>query len=274
MRRQFGLLGIAGVLLVAAIGCARNPYVVQGRLEDLKGEYDQLAARNRELEQTMQQLDQNNQELQTQVARALQRARIHEKDAKALRSQLKETATQLAQVRSQKKQLETHVDRELDGPRRPKATITANSSIKKKLPPFNLPGVEIRQDEDVIRVELPADEIFEADDIRIRPEGRKLIDRVTTAIGREYPEQIIGVEGHTDDQSLPQGSKWLSPHHLTVGRAMAVYDQIVNLGTVPIDHLFIVGHGPNHPVVSNGSAAGRARNRRVELVIYPEQIER
>jgi len=36
--------------------------------------------------------------------------------------------------------------------------------------------------------------------------------------------------------------------------------------------LFLVAHGANHPVVSNATAAGRARNRRVELVIYPERI--
>ena len=40
------------------------------------------------------------------------------------------------------------------------------------------------------------------------------------------------------------------------------------------DQLFVVGHGPNHPVVSNASDAGQARNRRIELVIYPETMPR
>jgi outer membrane protein OmpA-like peptidoglycan-associated protein len=35
--------------------------------------------------------------------------------------------------------------------------------------------------------------------------------------------------------------------------------------------LFLVAHGGNHPLVSNATAAGRARNRRVEIVIYPER---
>jgi outer membrane protein OmpA-like peptidoglycan-associated protein len=37
------------------------------------------------------------------------------------------------------------------------------------------------------------------------------------------------------------------------------------------DQLFVVGHGSNHPIVSNGSPEGKQRNRRVELVVYPER---
>jgi outer membrane protein OmpA-like peptidoglycan-associated protein len=36
--------------------------------------------------------------------------------------------------------------------------------------------------------------------------------------------------------------------------------------------LFLVAHGSNHPVVSNATAAGRTRNRRIELVVYAETI--
>jgi outer membrane protein OmpA-like peptidoglycan-associated protein len=36
--------------------------------------------------------------------------------------------------------------------------------------------------------------------------------------------------------------------------------------------LFVVGHGANHPAVSNGTSAGKERNRRVELVVYPDRM--
>jgi outer membrane protein OmpA-like peptidoglycan-associated protein len=55
---------------------------------------------------------------------------------------------------------------------------------------------------------------------------------------------------------------------------MAVYDALVRAAGVPANQLFVVGHGSSHPVVSNGTDAGRARNRRVELVIYPETMPR
>ncbi len=36
--------------------------------------------------------------------------------------------------------------------------------------------------------------------------------------------------------------------------------------------MFIVGHGSDHPVVSNATAAGKEPNDRVELVVYPEKV--
>ena len=38
--------------------------------------------------------------------------------------------------------------------------------------------------------------------------------------------------------------------------------------------LLVVGHGGSHPVVSNATEAGRARNRRIEIVVYPESMRR
>ena len=43
---------------------------------------------------------------------------------------------------------------------------------------------------------------------------------------------------------------------------------------MPARQLFVVGHGGSHPVVSNATDAGRARNRRIEVVIYPETMRR
>jgi len=70
---------------------------------------------------------------------------------------------------------------------------------------------------------------------------------------------------------LPQTA---SPQHLSVAQATAVYDALIRAGGMSAGQLFVVGHGPNHPIVSNATAAGQARNRRVEIVIYPETVAR
>ena len=84
---------------------------------------------------------------------------------------------------------------------------------------------------------------------------------------------MIGIEGHTDTDPI-RTAQFPSNHHLSVSRAMIVYDHLSRRFSIPEKQLFVVGHGPNHPVVSNASAAGKSRNRRVEVVIYPEQYQR
>jgi flagellar motor protein MotB len=148
------------------------------------------------------------------------------------------------------------------------ATISANSSLARNLPTINIPGVEVRQDGDVVRVELPADRLFNPGTAQIRQDAVPTLDSVASELERAYPSQIIGVEGHTDSDP-PQG-RWASNHQISIAWAGAVFDYLTTRDHIRPQQLFLVGHGANHPVVSNASLQGKARNRRVELVVYPD----
>ena len=54
-------------------------------------------------------------------------------------------------------------------------------------------------------------------------------------------------------------------------QSIMVFDFLTTRTPLSDRQMFLVAHGANHPVVSNATAAGRQRNRRVECVIYPEQ---
>lgn len=78
---------------------------------------------------------------------------------------------------------------------------------------------------------------------------------------KKYPKNNIVVAGHTDST----GSDELN-NTLSVQRAKSVYDYLLanNLKTKSIQY---VGYGETSPVADNSTAAGRAKNRRVELLI-------
>ena len=99
----------------------------------------------------------------------------------------------------------------------------------------------------------------------------QLIQSVAAELRRNFPDQIIGIEGHTDN-SPTHSQQFPSNHHLSAAQALAVYNSLMQRGTIAAQQLFVIGHGANHPVVSNATDAGRARNRRVEFVVYPERI--
>jgi flagellar motor protein MotB len=117
---------------------------------------------------------------------------------------------------------------------------------------------------------LPGNRLFETGSARLRPGAANLVADAAAELRRNYPDQIIGIEGYTDSDPIA-GGQWRNNHELSSARAMAVFDVLVSSGRYRADQLLIVGHGPNRPVVSNATLEGKQRNRRVELVVYPEK---
>ncbi len=136
---------------------------------------------------------------------------------------------------------------------------------------LTVPGIEMRFDGNVVRLEVPAERLFDGGSATLLPGGNALLTQVAGEIDRVFPKHFVGIEGHVDTEPLGESS-WGSPHQLTAARAATVFDFFTTRTPLRQSQLFLVAHGANHPEVSNATAAGRARNRRVELVIYPERI--
>ena len=257
------------VLLVAS-GCSQNAFTLKGQVDKLQTEQTQLAQRNQELQNRANTLDKANQELETALAQTKQQSQRLEEHLALLREQLGSASTQLAQLMGEKQTTEQRAQAMMaSAKRRSDASITPNNSLLANLPAVNIPGIEVRQDGDVVRIELPADRLFEPGTARLTSSAGMLIDAVAGEVARAYPSQMIGIEGHTDSDTL-LGTGAASSHQLSASRAAAVHEYLTTRDRLRPQQLFIAGHGSNHPVVSNASLTGKARNRRVELVIYPE----
>jgi chemotaxis protein MotB len=55
-------------------------------------------------------------------------------------------------------------------------------------------------------------------------------------------------------------------------QAQAVFAQLVERGRLPARQLSVLAMGENHPLASNATPAGKAKNRRVEIVVYPDSL--
>ena len=94
----------------------------------------------------------------------------------------------------------------------------------------------------------------------IRPESEPVIAEIA-ALLRNNPGWKLSVEGHTDNIGGGQYNLDLSN-----GRAAAVEAVLVNRNGFAADRLTTTGFGASRPKETNETLAGRARNRRVELV--------
>ena len=189
---------LASLVVVAAlaslVGCAQNPLVLQGKVQSMEQAQTSLAARNDELQTRASSLDRNNQELETLLAQERQQKRILEDQVGALRDQLNTTSSQLAKVQGEAETFGKKAETlEASLKKQAGATIRANNSLKNVLPVIRIQGVEVREDGDVIRIELPGARLFEPGTARLTAEGSRLIEDVSANVQRSYPEQIIGV---------------------------------------------------------------------------------
>ncbi len=229
-----------------------------------------MAQQTQQLQQRAANLDRDNQELEALLAQSRQHTQLLEDQLRATQGQLQDTANRLATVQFDNDQLRSRTTALAASVQtRNAAEIRANNSLLRSLSIANMPGVNVRQDGDVVRIELPADQLFGPGTAQMKYEADALVRSVASDLQQNYPRQLIGIEGHSDTNP-PTSPQYPTDQHLSVAQAMAVYDSLVRSGGLPAGQLFVVGHGGKHPIVSNATDAGRARNRRIEIVVYPE----
>lgn len=258
------------VLGACAVGCTQNPFrhstatVSPGAVQPPGIAAFAPASSPPAVPATPSFLDTDPRQLEAGLARSRQEAQVMQDEIAALREQLASTSTQLAQAR-----VAGVPAAQPAAPASPPGTMTP-VAMQSAMTALSLPGVEKRLDGGVVRLEIPADKLFEPGGVNLLPAGSALLSQVADEVERVYPGHFLGIEGHTDTEPL-QNASWGSQHQLSVARASTVFDFLTSRTSLKQGQLFLVAHGPNHPVVSNATAAGRARNRRIEIVVYPER---
>jgi outer membrane protein OmpA-like peptidoglycan-associated protein len=106
--------------------------------------------------------------------------------------------------------------------------------------------------------------LFDVGKSTLKPGGRHSIEQVAQLM-RRHPDRIVQVEGFTDDRGDSAFNQSLSEQ-----RAAAVKQALVEAG-VEAPRIVTRGYGESFPVASNSSEAGRQLNRRVQLVVMPQQ---
>jgi OOP family OmpA-OmpF porin len=101
---------------------------------------------------------------------------------------------------------------------------------------------------------------FEFNKTRIMPDGETILN-LAAKILKKYPDMNVEVAGYTDSVGSAKYNLKLSE-----GRAQAVKEFLVKAG-IPESQMTVKGYGKAEPIVSNDTAEGRERNRRVELRI-------
>lgn len=124
-------------------------------------------------------------------------------------------------------------------------------------------GVQLREGGDWVEVTLPGDLLFDSGGVEPGFEGIETLERIADVLS-DHDGNIV-VEGFTDNLPI-RSDRFPSNWELSAARAGAVVRVLETLG-IDGSRLAAMGYGANHPVARNDTERGRARNRRVVLVI-------
>ncbi len=119
-------------------------------------------------------------------------------------------------------------------------------------------------------VELPENVLFDSGRAELKKQGQETLTELSKVLktikGREFQ-----VAGHTDNVPI-KSRRFPSNWELSTARAGTVAHHLMKQG-MSAERLSVAGHADTKPVAKNDSAAGKAKNRRIEIVLMPNLDE-
>lgn len=156
-----------------------------------------------------------------------------------------------AQLESERKQLDAEKVARAEAERKAAAAMASLAEVAK-----------VKEESRGMVITLSGSVLFATGKYELLPIARDKLDEVAKAVSDQGYKSIL-VEGHTDSKGKASDNETLS-----LKRAESVRTYLVSRG-IPSDKIRAAGLGSSRPVADNGSADGRANNRRVELVVEP-----
>ncbi len=123
----------------------------------------------------------------------------------------------------------------------------------------NIQQLKVKEEARGLVLTLSGSVLFRSGSAELLPAAKRSLNEVARALQKADNPMVI--EGHTDSQGPEQLNEELSDR-----RAEVVRDYLIDRG-VEGERIRAVGLGESRPVASNGSAEGRANNRRVEIIL-------
>lgn len=120
-------------------------------------------------------------------------------------------------------------------------------------------------------ITMANDILFDSGKAKLKSESHSVLKKVASVIKEKLPDSNIGVEGHTDNVPIKY-SGWKSNWELSAARATSVLHYLIDKCGLKPENLSAIGYGEYKPIDTNDTKVGRAKNRRVEIVILPREI--
>jgi chemotaxis protein MotB len=210
---------------------------LETQLTDLRRENDALAARLTELGENVESLRSRASTLEGDLTAA-------ERERDELRERERQANERLATFRAMLERFRSMID---SG--RLRVSIVRNRMV----------------------VELPDNVLFDSGQAELKPEGAATLAEVASVLA-SIEGRVFQIAGHTDNVPI-RSRRFPSNWELSTARAVVVARYLIDNGNMTADRISAAGYADTVPIESNDTEEGRARNRRIEIVLMPNLDE-
>ncbi len=147
-------------------------------------------------------------------------------------------------------------------------------TLSKSLKAFEGKGLTVTERDGKVYVSMENKLLFESGSWTVGSEGKKAVDLVGKVLG-DNPEISVLIEGHTDNDKITGtiGGGVENNWDLSTKRATAIVNILSANAKVKKENLTAAGRGEYAPLMSNETAEGKAKNRRIEIILTPKLDE-
>ena len=112
--------------------------------------------------------------------------------------------------------------------------------------------------------------LFDSGKTEVKPAGKKLLQSLGDVLNK-FPDRALQVEGHTDNVQISSRLRELYPTNweLSTARATSIVHFLQDQVGLPGERLVAAGYSEYRPLASNDNEAGRAQNRRIQILLAP-----
>ena len=252
---------------------------VKNELEKLKAERDKLAADYAATSNNLNTLQNSYNALEKNSDEALKANMDKNRELLAqLEAKEKALAAEKARLDKLNQDFKDRSDRvaELENlvAAKEAAMKKLRETLSKSLKAFEGKGLLVHQKDGKVYVSMENKLLFESGSWTVGAEGKKAVDLVAKVLA-DNPEISVLIEGHTDNDKITGtlGGGVENNWDLSTKRATAIVNILSAHAKVKKENLTAAGRSEYNPLVSNENADGKAKNRRIEIILTPKLDE-
>lgn len=152
------------------------------------------------------------------------------------------------------------------------AMTRLKNAISRALTDFEGKGLTVEQRDGKVYVSMENKLLFSSGSWAVGTQGRRAVQQLGSVLG-DNPDIAVLIEGHTDNVPYKGNAQLSGNWDLSTKRATAIVNILRENAAIHPENLTAAGRGEFAPVATNDTAVGKAKNRRIEVILTPKLDE-